>query len=642
MGQVLASVFVSYARDDSDKARAIALALEKAGHAVWWDFHIKGGAEYGREIEQALEQSDAVVVLWSHASVSSAWVRDEAAAGRDRGRLLPVRLDESNPPMGFRQYQNIDLTAWTGRGKPPKLQDMLAAIDRLASGQPAPPARTAAPALSRTTISANARAVLIVALTLTAASVLLIWRPWNAYSPPFVSVEPADQSDSAKILASDLFIKLGSLQTDDSGALRLVEPGSGAKPEFTLRVGARVVTEGAQANLALIDGDGALLWSREFTQPGGNQPDLRQQVAYSTGQVLRCATEALAPDHPKLDPSVLTVYLKGCADLSATSDTRMSISAFRTVTEKAPLFAGGWGKLLIAELEAFKATSASDQPLQNNMRRHVAEAKKVSPDLAEIYLVQSWLQTPRPILGWMRFADEALKKKPDNAAILQNRATGLGHVGRISEALEDARRASEIEPLSPGARQTLIAFLGDSGAHQAARRELNEAERLWPGASNILEARFWFEYRYGDPKKASAILESGRLSFLPSPAQTSFLRARVNSSPANIALAIADARNAYERDGVPSQLIQTLGTFGRKDEAIKVLLSANPKVAHGIISVFFRRPALKEFRRDPRFMIIARRYGLVEYWQATGRWPDFCFEPDLPYDCKQEGTKLAT
>ena len=61
-----------------------------AGHFVWWDMHIKGGAEYGREIEQALDKSDAVVVLWSERSVASAWVRDEAAVGRDKGCLIPV------------------------------------------------------------------------------------------------------------------------------------------------------------------------------------------------------------------------------------------------------------------------------------------------------------------------------------------------------------------------------------------------------------------------------------------------------------------------------------------------------------------------------------------------------------------------
>ena len=38
-------------------------------------------------------------------------------------------------------------------------------------------------------------------------------------------------------------------------------------------------------------------------------------------------------------------------------------------------------------------------------------------------------------------------------------------------------------------------------------------------------------------------------------------------------------------------------------------------------------------RRDPRFMPLAAKAGLVEYWTATGKWPDFCAEPGLSYDC---------
>ena len=33
----MAKVFLSYARGDAGKARLLALALEKAGHSVWWD-----------------------------------------------------------------------------------------------------------------------------------------------------------------------------------------------------------------------------------------------------------------------------------------------------------------------------------------------------------------------------------------------------------------------------------------------------------------------------------------------------------------------------------------------------------------------------------------------------------------------------
>jgi hypothetical protein len=44
-------------------------------------------------------------------------------------------------------------------------------------------------------------------------------------------------------------------------------------------------------------------------------------------------------------------------------------------------------------------------------------------------------------------------------------------------------------------------------------------------------------------------------------------------------------------------------------------------------------------RRDPRFMSLAAKLGLVDYWRSSGKWPDFCSEPGLPYDCKAEAAK---
>ena len=50
---------------------------------------------------------------------------------------------------------------------------------------------------------------------------------------------------------------------------------------------------------------------------------------------------------------------------------------------------------------------------------------------------------------------------------------------------------------------------------------------------------------------------------------------------------------------------------------------------------------MKKFRSDPRFMQVAKRAGLVAYWQQSGKWPDFCSEADLPYNCKAEAAKLS-
>ena len=59
------TVFLSYARADQDRAAQLVMALEAAGLSLWWDARIEGGAAFAKSIEAALEECDAVIVVWS-------------------------------------------------------------------------------------------------------------------------------------------------------------------------------------------------------------------------------------------------------------------------------------------------------------------------------------------------------------------------------------------------------------------------------------------------------------------------------------------------------------------------------------------------------------------------------------------------
>jgi hypothetical protein len=84
-----------------------------------------------------------------------------------------------------------------------------------------------------------------------------------------------------------------------------------------------------------------------------------------------------------------------------------------------------------------------------------------------------------------------------------------------------------------------------------------------------------------------------------------------------------------------------LGAFGREEELFSILLEwQHPDEVNSVIEVLFR-PALKNFRRDPRMIVVAKRIGLLDHWRQSGKWPDFCREPDMPYDCKTEAAKLS-
>ncbi len=133
----MARLFLSYARTDVDRARQLAGLLGDSGHDVWWDRELHGGSRFATEIDKALQEAEAVVVLWSKSSLDSAWVQDEAAEGRDSGRLVPVVLDSSRPPLGFRQYQAISLADWNGSA-PAEMPELLRAIARTCGSDEAP------------------------------------------------------------------------------------------------------------------------------------------------------------------------------------------------------------------------------------------------------------------------------------------------------------------------------------------------------------------------------------------------------------------------------------------------------------------------------------------------------------------------
>jgi hypothetical protein len=101
-------LFVSYASQDRTRVGDLALHLGQLGHQVFWDRELVAGSGYRARLEQEISAADRVIVLWTKGSVRSDWVKEEAEAARQAGKLLPVRFRVS-PPFGFREIHTPDL-----------------------------------------------------------------------------------------------------------------------------------------------------------------------------------------------------------------------------------------------------------------------------------------------------------------------------------------------------------------------------------------------------------------------------------------------------------------------------------------------------------------------------------------------------
>lgn len=639
----MAQVFLSYDRADANRARPIALALEKAGHEVWWDPHIRGGEQFSKAIDEALSRADAVVVLWSAHSIDSTWVRDEAAVGRDSGRLVPVLIDAVQPPLGFRQYQSIDMSAWKGGGQPPRFQELLISLTAQSGGIPtvpatAHPSRPAFPALPWTRIIVGIAAVLILA-----AATLFVLRPRPDRTVQTVSVLAADPA--AAPLARDLLVQLATLQSSMSGSMRLISQGQDArKPaDLLFEVGGDTRAAKPTINLVLMTGqDRTVLWSDDLAEESVSLADLKLRAAFTSARVLGCVLEGLSPGVAPLSQSVLKLYLNACALLGETysQDSSPVIPVLEKVTQQAPGFKPAWAKLLVAQTSRYQQAKADERSaIAASLRRRIVEARKFDPQMPEAFLAELEL-LPAPLFyEQIKLVDQALKAGPTNPFVLSGRSLALMGVGRMEAAVVDARRAASLDPLSPAVRNAYIEALAYSGRTDAAKSELAEAERLWPGASMILIARYAFNLRSGDPADALRLIQSGAVE--GSRTREAFLQARIRPTTQNVDRAIRlGMSNQADTAYWIGEMIQVLGEFDKKDELFTILLNRHdPREIPYFVEALFR-PAQADLRADPRFMLVASKFGLLDYWQRSGDWPDFCSDPDLPYNCKKEAAKL--
>lgn len=110
----MADVFISYSTSNRKDAEAFAQALRLRGWSVFWDQMVRTGETWRDVISKELDSAKCVVVLWSKAAIESHWVMEEAEIGRSRNQLVPLRIDDVLPPLGFRSFQAADLSRWDG------------------------------------------------------------------------------------------------------------------------------------------------------------------------------------------------------------------------------------------------------------------------------------------------------------------------------------------------------------------------------------------------------------------------------------------------------------------------------------------------------------------------------------------------
>lgn len=651
----MARVFLSYSRQDSAKAKTLAGALERCGHEIWWDSQMHGGSRFASEIEAALKRSDAVVVLWSASSLQSAWVQDEAAEGRDTGRLVPVVIDGSQPPLGFRQFQAIDLSQWSGRHGAPPIKALDASIAAKAK-QASPPEPPLAPskalhprALRRPTRMAVAAAAALLSLLVLAAGVYFFWlSPGRADAQSlrvrlgdFSTLSPEIPGAVPAVLREELLAALG---TD---AIIIASAGEAGKSKqsaaYSVNASVRKIADSLRFTIHLTDEQsGDALWTQTFNRPLGAMEMAPRQVAVAASQVLRCGLSGKAHHRGSLPDETLSLFLSFCQEYWADtvgniSDPMRGLDIARRIVASSPGFARGWsGRAVMANWAARKASPAAAADLRSEAEAAANSALAIDPLNSQAYEVLASLK-PRNSAAREALHIKAVSVRPGDCGCEHVGYGGfLAGVGRLAEAVKAFERAQDMVPLSSSVNATLAESQFAAGREADARAIVKTALDVWPTDRQLHETVVRSALWTGRYDEALQSLDDPRTHFTDAErsAYSAVFGALKSRSAGATALAAAQLLHLATDAEVDRPLvIAGLAALGAHRDALRI--AAQTMGASGSPAQFVLfEPPLAQARQLPEFAALANRIGLVRYWRESGRLPDFCRQADAPPLCR--------
>lgn len=640
----MASLFLSYSREDVGQVGPLAAALESEGHVVWWDRHISGGQLFADAIEIALESADVVIACWTETSIHSGWVRDEAAVGRDKGRLVPVSLDGCLPPLGFRQYHTIDLLSWNGQPQSPELEPLKVAIAERTGGISPPkaalPVRRAG---FRTRFKLGRWGIGSAAVLALIAGALLFPR----LSARSDNIEPTVAVGQFLLASADLPREIPSMIGQEivaafgaENAVTVISPAdrsAGTKAPFVMDGSVSRLGRAVRFTVNLKNQrSGVVLWSYAYELEAADATAARQ-AAVGASQVVRCGLWGTSSYERQMPDEALSLYFKWCNEhWSGSTSPTAELDAARRVTVAVPDFSFGWSALALAAVPLAASQSAEAKQLRHEGEAAAHKSMELDSQNPEGYMALAGL------LPLDRFAErEALLKKalsvrPTECGC-ERQAYGdfLASVGRMEEAVEQYQRARAMRPLAPFSNLRFAQALYMVGRNDEADRILASTLDLWPDATSLhllrIKSALWTR-RYDE---AIAQLRAPDLPLTSNQRQVladAFVALK-SESPAlrakSVAILESFASDPRYNDKV---VVGVLAALGARDAALKA--AANLVRTRGLFDaeVLFE-PNMASARAEPGYGDLLRKLGLIGYWRSAPSPPDICRDAARPRFC---------
>lgn len=658
-------VFISCASRDRAVAEKLCAALEAANLPCWIaPRDVPVGESYAAAIVQAINCCRMLVLVLSKNAIESPHVlREVERASSKKRRVLSVRMDAAELPPELEYFVSANhwldasggpierifpvliesvrgsYASTTGR-EAPGTGTSIAAARPLADPVPSTPwSRWRKPAL------VGAFAVVTVGMMYVLADKFWLSKQVDeqksvaASTPatseksiavlPFIDLsEKKDQEYFADGMTEELLnllAKIPELQVAGrtssfyykGKAVKFAEMARELHVAHLLEGSVRKSGNRVRITAQLIDAvNGYHQWSQTYDRELDDLFKVQDEIAAAVVEVLKLK---LLPDLKVLSagtrtaiPAAHTQYQLGRQFFNRTNtdDFRRAVAAYEQAIALDPEYAAAYAGLAVAENELSHDPENSLAEVLAGQQRALAAADRaiaIDPELSEGYAARGFL---RFTINWDWAGAEADLSRafaldPGSYRAYTCYACFLASLGRLSEALEINRKATELDPLSADTWFRRSTQLNAAGRLPEARKAAMRALEISPehafswfnlGVTSLLE---------GNPK--AALLEFRKASKARREAGVAMaehdLGDEENSRRALDALIAGYAlTNAY-------QVAEVYAWRGERDAAFAWLERAHAQHDGILVQIKFD-PLLTKLHSDPRFAAMVKKMGL--------------------------------
>lgn len=397
-----------------------------------------------------------------------------------------------------------------------------------------------------------------------------------------------------------------------------------------------------------------VLWSGNYSNDMDDLSGLGLRAAGGLITALRCALRSLPASDPFRDEKRAQLVFSACGAVFEESGQPFvrAEALARRLVERNPELSIGWALLAAAELERLRfgpeeIAQQSAASLIKRARGHALRSLRLDPRNGGAYSILSEtldpFESPRTLDFRLRVLEAGLRADPDNPELLISYGIQLFNGGYAMSAVAPAQKALSLDPTSPFKSGVVVRRLMSAGMVAEAFAAQLRSERISPNDNMVKIQRLRMMCEQGDPQAAMALYakltrEQGYPPQVPA-MWPAVLKWRLDPASFDPAQMESEARKALALEPEAANYVAAaFARVGEIDRAFHYLELA--PVRYSQHSILFW-PEAEPMRRDPRFFGFMNRIGLVDVWVRRGRWPDFCSESGLRYDCSEEAAKLG-